>query len=279
MSEEYWSRENGQRSQSADDQVRSRLLDRAIEHVESVGLTLGIGTTQMQELLDAAEVTAQEFAQLWGTPESFLGDLCRELANQAQVDRADTQTLLTTWQYISSRAHELNTVFGRRSVLIDVIRTAAEYNFTVVTASSKWRTYAALSTTILSWPDDERRTRVLNALKDSELAFVETMENFYRNVLPTLGYRLKPAFANDLQPFVVASASVIEGLGIVRSTVPSLVEAHFELPMEHGTESWSVSALTFMSVIDAFFEPDPEYNAQLAIARLSGGMDVTPSTA
>jgi len=252
------------------------MLSSATRHVETVGLSLGIDAVLVERLLADAGVTAKQFAKVWPTTDAFLTDLFCELANQAQVDRADTQTLLTTWQYLSMRADDLRSPEGRRSVLIDVIRTAAEYNFDVVTASSKWRTYAALSTTIMSWPEGEARARVIEALRASELAFVETMESFYRNVLPTLGFRLKPVFNNDYQPFVVASASVIEGLGIVRATVPSLVEAHFDFPGEHGAEAWSVAALAFMSVIDAFFEADPSFVAEEAISRLSVGVDVTP---
>lgn len=274
--EENWNRGSDPRAGSAADDARARMLDSATRHVESVGLSLGIDAALIDRLLADAGVTSKQFAKIWPSHGDFLTDLFCELANQAQIDRADTQTLLTTWQYLSMRADDLRSPEGRRGVLIDVIRTAAEYNFDVVTASGKWRTYAALSTTIMSWPDDAARARVIDALRASELAFVETMESFYRNVLPTLGFRLKSVFNNDYQPFVVASASVIEGLGIVRATVPALVEAHFDFPSENGTEAWSVPALAFMSVIDAFFEPDPTFVADEAISRLSTGVDVTP---
>lgn len=264
------------RPNSGLDDVRARVLRSATRHVESVGLSLGISTAIIEKISADAGVSARQFSRVWPSPDAFLADLFCELANQAQIDRADTQTLLTTWQYLSMRVDDLRSADGRRRVLIDVIRTAAEYNFDVVTASSKWRTYAALSTTIMSWPEGEARTRVVDALRASELAFVETMESFYRNVLPTLGFRLKPAFNNDYQPFVVAAASVIEGLGIVRATVPALVEAHFDLPAESGSETWSVAALAFMGVIDAFCEPDPAFAPDEAISRLSTGVDVTP---
>lgn len=258
--------------------LRSRVLQTAVQHVETVGLSLGTTVALVEKLTTETGVTAKQFGQIWRSHEAFLTDLFCELANQAQIDRADTETLLTTWQYLSMRVDDLNSPEGRRRVLIDVIRTAAEYNFNVVTASSKWSTYAALSTTILSWPEGESRTRVLDALQASEFAFVETMESFYRNVLPTVGYRLKAEFNNDFQPFVVAAASVIEGLGIVRATVPALVGAHFDLPVNgNGTEPWSVAALAFVGVVDAFIEPDPEFVPSVAIARLSGGVDVTPA--
>jgi hypothetical protein len=260
------------------DGMRSKVLRSATEHVEAVGLSLGVDAALIEKLSADAGITTAQFAQIWPSADAFLTDLLCELANQAQIDRADSETLVSTWQYLSLRVNDLYSLEGRRRVLIDVIRSAAEYNFEAVTGSSKWRTYAGLSVTILSWPEGEARTRVLDALQASELSFVETMESFYRNVLPTIGYRLKPAFKNDYQPFVVAAASVIEGLGIVRPTVPGLVEAHFDLPVEGGTEEWSVASLAFMGVVDAFIEPDPAFEPEEAISRLSTGVDVTPQS-
>ncbi|WP_346057739.1 hypothetical protein [Leucobacter alluvii] len=280
-----WNRGSSVRSRSTTDDLGAKVLLSAVKHVETVGLSLGVSQELIDQICSDAGVSAKQFAQVWSSPDAFMADLFCELANQAQIDRADTETLLTTWQYLSMRTDDLHTLEGRRSVLNDIIRTAAEYNFEVITASSKWRTYAALSTTIVAWPEGPARTRVLDALQASELSFVETMENFYRNVLPTVGYRLKPMFHNDYQPFVVAAASVIEGLGIVRATVPALVEAHFDgssagadgnADEQAQEDSWSVSALAFMGVVDAFIEPDPHFVPTEAISRLSSGVDVTP---
>lgn len=269
---------SGLRTPSGPDDFRASVLARAIMHVETEGLSLNISAELIEGLAADAGVGPKQFARIWPTHGAFLADLFCELANQARIDRADTQTLLSTWQYLSSRVDDLHTAEGRRKVLTDLVRTVAEYNFEVVTASNKWRTYAALSTTITSWPDGEARSRILDALQASELSFVDTMESFYRNLMPTTGYRLKPEFNNDYQPFVVAAASVIEGLGIVRATVPALVGAHFDLPGEVEPEPWSVASLSFMGVIDAFFELNPEFVPEEAVARLSGGMDVTPRT-
>ncbi|MFT4231170.1 MAG: hypothetical protein QM606_00120 [Leucobacter sp.] len=280
MPRESWIRGGGPRVQSALDDVRYKVLRSAVRHVESVGLSIGVDSAFVERISADAGVSAKQFSGAWPSTKAFLTELFCELANQAQIDRADTETLLTTWQYLGMRVDDLRSEAGRRSILIDVIRTAAEYNFEAVTGSSKWRTYAALSTTITAWPEDESRTRVLDALRASELSFIETMESFYRNILPTVGYRLKPEFKNDYQPFVVAAAAVIEGLGIVRSTVPSIVEAHFELPARDGvdTETWSVASLAFMGVVDAFIELDPAFVPDEAIRRLSSGVDVTPQS-
>lgn len=276
MAGDRWGRSGGSRGQLGVDEVRAKLLHGGTQHVETFGLTLGIDAAFCSDLARSVGVTPKQFAKVWASPEAFLADLFCELANQAQIDRADSETLTTTWQYLSMRIDDLRSPEGRRRILIDVIRTAAEYNFDVVTASNKWRTYAALSTTIMSWPEGGARTRVIDALRASEMAFVETMESFYRNVLPTVGYRLKPMFANNYQPFVVAAASVIEGLGIVRTTVPALVEAKFQAQVDGNADAWSVASLAFIGVVDAFIEPDPSYDSDEAISRLNGGIDVTP---
>lgn len=280
MTGESWKLGDGGRRVSPElEDARARVLHGGIQYVETVGFSLGIRPEVLDGITAEAGVSAKQFGKIWPSTEAFLADLFCELAYQARIDRADTQTLLSTWQYLSTRIDDMGTVEGRRRVLADLVRIVTKYNFEVITAATKWQTYAALSTTITAWPEGEARTRMLEALQASEIAFVDTMESFYRNLMPTTGLRLKPAFHNDFQPFVVAASAVIEGLGIVRATVPALVEAHFELPTDGGeVETWSVASVAFMGVIDAFFEPNPDYDAEDAVARLSTGFDLSPQS-
>jgi AcrR family transcriptional regulator len=259
--------------------ARQQILSAALAHIDETGLTLGIDDVVIESLLAEAGVKESELDKVWPTRQELLDDVFFAMAEKAREDRTDTQTLLSTWQYLSSRADDLLSAGGRRQVLVDVIRTSAEYNFGAVTATGAWRSYAGLSATILSFPDSPGRQRTLDALGASEMSFVETMEMFYRNVLPTVGYRLKPHFGGDWQPFVVAAASVIEGLGLIRASVPSLVERPLEIAGDGPVEAWSLASLAFMGIVDAFIEPDPDYEPYEAIARLSGGVDVTPSSA
>jgi len=253
-------------------EARAALITAAVAHVETVGVSLGITEELVEQLAQTAGLPKKQFQKIWDSPQHFLADVCWELAERARIDRADSQTLLTTWQFLSTRREDLQTLQGRRRLLVDIVRTAAEYNFNAVTATGKWRSYAALSTTIDAWPDDAARERLHASLRASELAFIETMESFYTNVLPTLGFRLKPQFAGDYRPFVVASAAVIEGLGIVRSTVPEIVERRFEVE----AQPWSVAALAFVGVVDAFIEPAPDFDVAHATARLGGGVELSP---
>jgi hypothetical protein len=269
------------RSTAAEGQTEMRrsIIDVALEHIETTGLTIGIDEFVLDGLLRGAGLKRSDIDREWPTRQEFLDDVFLALAEKAREQRADSETLLSTWQYLSSRTDDLRSAEGRRQILVDVIRTAAEYNFDAVTATGAWRTYAGLSATVLSFPDTPARQRTIDALRASEMSFVETMETFYRNVLPTIGYRLKPHFGSDWQPFVVAAASVIEGLGLIRASVPTLVERRLDVPTRSGQQPWSLASLAFMGVVDSFIEPDERYEPDEAIARLSGGVDVTPSRA
>jgi hypothetical protein len=102
------------------------------------------------------------------------------------------------------------------------------------------------------------------------------MEVFYRNIVPAVGYRLRPDLNDDWRPLVVAAAAIIEGLGIARSTIPDLVEGRYNVDNEGRPAEISLAAISYHAIISSFIVPDPNYDAEAAIARLSGGIDEIP---
>jgi AcrR family transcriptional regulator len=258
---------------------RTRILSIATRRVGASGLDVGFEQSTLDEIVREAQVASRVATRIWPSHDDFVYDLFTEIAQQTRRDLTDTETLVATWGFLSSRLNDLRTPEGRRSIMLDVVRTAAEQNLEEVTTSAAWRSYASLALTILSRPESPGRSAVLEALRNSELAFIDTMEMFYRNIMATVGYRLKEEFHNDYHPFVVATAAVVEGLGISRTTVPGIVDSHFSRAGESEGNSWSLVSLAFVSVIEAFVEFDPDYEPEEAISRLSGGVDVTPSPA
>jgi AcrR family transcriptional regulator len=258
---------------------RARILSIATRHVGASGLDVGFEQSALEEIVREAQVSTRVATKIWPQHDDFLYDLFTEIAQQTRRDLTDTETLVATWDFLSSRRNDLRTPEGRRSIMLDVVRTAAEQNLEEVTMSTAWRSYASLALTIRSRPESRGRTAVLEALRNSELAFIDTMEMFYRNIMATVGYRLKEEFQNDYHPFVIATAAVVEGLGISRTTVPEVVDSHLSRGGEGERNSWSLVSLAFVGVIEAFIEFDPDYEPEEAISRLSGGVDVTPSPA
>lgn len=256
---------------------RARILQAAGQYIETVGLTVTFDQRMFDQVTATASVSPKIAHRIWPTLDGFIDDLLTGVAIQARADRADTGTLVTTWGILSDRIGDLRTLEGRRSIMLDIVRTAAEKNLEDVTTSPSWRSYAGLSATILSREDSPERQRIIEQLRSSELSFIETMEMFYRNIMEVVGYRLRSTFQNDFHPLVVATAAVIEGLGLVRASVPEVIDSHFVNSDREGAVPWSLVSMAFVGVLEVFVEPDPDFKPEESIARLSGGVDVTPS--
>ncbi|GAA2249626.1 TetR family transcriptional regulator [Herbiconiux moechotypicola] len=276
MSETNWAKSPTPRVRVPKDEERSALLNAALEHVAADGLTAGFSHLELDELVREAGVSRNAVNRIWESKDDFYNELLGEVANQVSPGRADEESLIATWEYLGFRADELRTPEGRRRILVDVIGLAAEQNFESVTSSVQWRTYVALSSTANSYPDARLRERIIGALRASELAFLDQMEVFYRNIVPAVGYRLRPDLNDDYRPLVVAAAAIIEGLGIARTTIPDLVEARYDVDNEGRPAEVSLAGLSYHAIITAFIVPDPAYDAEAAIARLSGGIDEMP---
>lgn len=262
--------------QSESDPAVVRLLDAGVAQVNSAGPIFAFDRVSVDALLADAGVDHQKLLSLWGSERALFEHVLVELAGQERSDRNDEGTLLSSWQFLAGRLDELRTSEGRRKILLDLAQAALEYNFESVTTSSKWQTYAALSVTLPTWPAGPGRDRIVSALRSNELAFIETMESFYRNVFSTFGFRLKPFFEDNYAPFVLAASALVEGLGIVRTAIPDLVNARLEIPLPGGNESWALNSYAFVGIFDQFFEEDPDFDAEEAIDRLGFGMDVSP---
>ncbi|GLK15577.1 TetR/AcrR family transcriptional regulator [Herbiconiux flava] len=275
MSENSWGKSAAGRGKVPKDEVRTALLQTAMGLVQTNGLTVGFEHLLMDDLIKEAGVPRSAVYKIWETKEAFFEDLLSEVANQVSPGRADEESLVATWEYLGFRADELRTPEGRRRIFLDVVSLAAEQNFEAVTSSVQWRTYVALASTALSYPSAVR-DRVIESLRNSELAFLDQMEVFYRNIVPAVGYRLRPDLNDDYRPLVVASSAVIEGLGISRAIIPDLVEARYNIENEGRSAEVSLAAISYHAITSSFIVPDPNYDAEAAIARLSGGIDEIP---
>ena len=262
MSENSWTKSGAGRTRVPKDEVRTKLLDTALDLVQANGLTVGFEHMLMDDLIKEAGVPRSSVYRIWESKEAFFEELLSEVANQVSPGRADEESLVATWEYLGFRADELRTPEGRRRILVDVTGLAAEQNFESVTSSVQWRTYVALSSTALSYPDPRVRERIIEALRNSELAFLDQMEVFYRNIVPAVGYRLRPDLHDDWRPLVVAAAAIIE--------------ARYEVDNEGRPAEVSLAAISYHAIINAFLVPDPAYDAEAAIARLSSGIDEIP---
>ncbi len=154
-------------------------------------------------------------------------------------------------------------------MLVEAVRQAARQNYYAVIASAQWRTYVALTATVLSMSlEGGGREKVLAALQAAEQVFLGRMARFYEDMAIILGLQLR-SHVESYETVAAAGASVVEGLGLRQLLTSSVVNR----PLMWGDQpedvkEWHMAALGFLGVFDKLVEPVPEedYSYPTAVA-------------
>lgn len=263
-------------SQAPDTGLRRRMLDAAQELVEEArGLTVSLEHLSFEEIIKRAGASRSSVYRLWPRKEDFYIDLICELAGPSWQGTSafDQGTITVAGTVVAERLDMLQTPEGRRCVMREAVRQGARQNFQAIVTSTQWRTYVALTATILSMPDNEVRQRVKAALQNAEREFIRRMVLFYEDMAVILGLRLRPPFESFVS-LAAAGAAVVEGLGLRQLIMPEAVNQTFFLPGTNGPEEWTMPALGFLAIIEMYVEIDPDYSYEEALPeylkRLSG---------
>jgi len=256
------------RSRLEQSQLRRRMLDAAQRLVEQAGgLSVSLENLSLDVVIKEAGVSRTSVYREWRNKEAFYVDLLCNLAgpNWQGTAAFDEETIRLVRDVVAERLDLLQTLEGRRQVMLEAIRQGAEQNFRAVVTSTQWRTYVALTATVLSMPtDDEARARVQEALQTSESTFIDRMASFYEDMGVIIGFRLRP-HVDSFSTLAAAGASVVEGLGLRRILIPDVVEKTLSLPGPNGDEEWHLAALGFLGIIDQLVEMTPDYAFTIAL--------------
>lgn len=238
------------------DELRRRVLDTGLGILRETGLTVSFEHLRMEELIRAAGVPRSSVYRVWPDKEAFVADLIVELLQPTELQGAafDPLTLEVARRVVDSHRHLLADAEGRRRLLHETIRQAAERNFHAVLGSITWKTYTVLAVTVPTLAEPHRE-RVLATLREAETHFVERMSEFYESLMPVFRMRLKPGIT--MRQFAIAGAAAVEGLAERHPVTPDLVDARVRLPGLDGEPvSWHLAAIAFLGVVDVMTEPE-----------------------
>jgi hypothetical protein len=258
--------------------VREAMLRTAQELVEDAGVTISLEDLSMERVIQLAGVPRSSAYRIWPYKGDFVDDLLCRIASpdwfgsaafsQVTVDRAQ--------DFVRDNADKLDDAEGRRAVLQEAVRLAVKMNFEALVTSKQWHTYIALLATAQSTRDEDARARITAALRGSAVAFTVKMTDFYTGMADLLRLRMRhPAY--QLEHLIAAGAALIDGLALqqalTQDTSGKPVTAGPEgaewplrrnitgaLPgpgLDSATADWSIPAIAFLGLIDAFLEPDP----------------------
>ncbi|MFB2556165.1 hypothetical protein [Herbiconiux liangxiaofengii] len=253
---------------SGDDICQADVVRQAIDELSKSGVVVTVGS----ELVDAVAVRLGfprfEIEALWSDSVQMRGDILLALAQDGLAAKATDIALIATWNYLTSHVALLTSAEGRRSLLGQLIALVAQHEVECGTATMSWRNHIVCSVGVAETP---RLSESLSArLQASEEEHLRRMSGFYENLLGQIGFRLVGRLRQNHFGFAAAMASVIEGIGIVRRTMPAATAARYGAGEDPDL---TLASLLLTTVLDGLLEEDPDYDVDKAIHRLTEGLE------
>jgi AcrR family transcriptional regulator len=274
-------------------EIRQRMLDAGRDLALEAGAALTIEHLRLEEVIQRARVPRSSAYRLWPYKEDYTDDLLCYLAGAGSwfSDRAllSPETSAVISQLITDNQQLVATADGRRALLREVVRVTAERNYLALSGSPQWRLHMALVATLGSTRTGATRRKIAAALEDAQSRSREVMVTMFAVVATELGLRLRdPALTVEhlqlagglfVQSLALRNVQVQTALGEEEANargaddgqdagagqdavrhVDRLLNATVPGPGLHGgTAPWSLAALGYLGMVDAFVELDPGF--------------------
>jgi AcrR family transcriptional regulator len=265
------------------EEVRQRMLDAGRELALEAGAALTIEHLRLEEVIQRARTPRSSVYRLWPYREDYIDDLLCYLAGAGSwfSDRSvlDPETAAVASRIVGDNAHLLATPGGRRALLCEVVRITCTHNYEVLTGSAPWRLHMALVTTLGSTRSGDARQRIAAALEDSQRRSRESLVALLSVLSQQLGVRLRdPSYTLD--HVVLAGGLLVQAMALrnvqVQAAVgypddgaaaqgdPAYVDGLLNAPvpgpgLKGEPAEWTLAALSYLGVVDAFLELDPDF--------------------
>ncbi|MGY4856419.1 TetR/AcrR family transcriptional regulator [Cryobacterium sp. AP23] len=252
-------RNPGRRPRLSDAETEERMLEAGMRFVASQGLSLSLEHLSMEDLIQAAGVSRTSSYRRWPTKDTFAADLLLTLARAADLS-GDIPGLPAALAASSTALlPDLDSGQGRRNAIVEVLRVLLDTDFVAMLRSTDWRSYIALRAAHIGLPDGELRTRVAEALSDTERRFTGARAAAFRMLADGMGYRLRRPEAGAWDQLSLTLGAVATGMLIRGYSDPAAVTGTTEFPAFGSTHKarWSPPTLASAGIFLDAIEPDP----------------------
>ncbi|MFF9350256.1 TetR/AcrR family transcriptional regulator [Streptomyces sp. NPDC014734] len=211
----------GRRRRLSDAETARRMLQCALDMVNSSGLTVSLEHIRLEDVIRDAGVSRSAVYRRWPYKDMFFSDLLRELAKAAAPAAvSDRETVERVRGRALERLDWFRTPASRHELLVELLRHGAEQDFEAMRRSTEWRTYLALHATYLSLDDGELRGDLQRTLAESERAFVTRIAGAYARLALLVGHRLRPG-AGTFESLALLVNATMRGLVLTALSLPS----------------------------------------------------------
>jgi AcrR family transcriptional regulator len=258
---DHWQAPTGlarRRRRLSDQETEQRMLRAAMAMVNRTGLTVSLDHISFEDVIRDADVSRSAVYRRWPYKDLFFSDLVKELANDATPAIANDEAELMR-RVVGEHLDWLETPGLRHSLVIELFRQLALFDFQTMYGSAEWRTYIALHATFMSLADGELRDQVQVALAQSEQGRTARIATAWEQLTGLFGYRLRPELGATFETMATLLSATMRGLIIMALSAPDIA-AHRAQASPFGAagkNEWSLAAIGLASIASAFLEPDP----------------------
>ncbi|SMQ71907.1 hypothetical protein SAMN06295943_2792 [Agreia sp. VKM Ac-1783] len=246
------------------------MLAVGLNYVKSNGLSVGFDEFRLDDVISAAGVSRTTAYRLWDNKSSFVDDVLEEAAKFGSANLLISGDICSTLKLVDANRNLCATVEGRNRLLHLIVKVELENNYYATIDSAAWQSFLAISATLLGNVKPDMRVRLESCLCEGSAQFIDSMVDFYTELLRLLGFRLR-AGRGSIRLFATLSSSIVEGLAVRHLSNPKITDSFYAVsaPACDEAEGWSPAAIGFLALFDYFVEPDPDFNFR----RLIRGLD------
>jgi AcrR family transcriptional regulator len=246
------------RQRLSDRETEQRMLQAAMGMISRAGLTVSLDHISFEDVIRDAGVSRSSAYRRWPYKDLFLSDLVKQLAKDATPTIVSDELELIR-RVVAEHPDWTETAELRHSLVIELFRQLALFDFQTVHASAQWRTYLALHAAFMSLADSGLRDQVQAALGQSERDHIDRVAKAWERMTGLLGYRLRPELGVTFTDVAALADATLRGLVIKALSMPEIAERRLQaIPFGAASQDeWSLPAIGLASIASAFLEPDP----------------------
>lgn len=237
------------------------MIETAVGLVQQKGIATGLESIAFDEVIRGAGVSRTSAYRRWPTRERFYGDVLIELARGTALPLPTMSVIEAAATSIRSNAEHLTSPHAHRDLVVNLLRTAIQADYDLISTSSEWRTYRILLASYEGIADDDVRTGVVGALAASERRAMDARARVYAEFTALLGYRLVPPLAGPdgfefMSRAAGASMRGVLGIGALGDATLNSPRAMRPFGTSTATE-WTPAIYMVAATVLSYIEPDP----------------------
>jgi hypothetical protein len=254
----------GRRPRMARTELRSMLLEAALEILRDEGLQTGSTNITFKRVCDRVQVrtgiqvtNGSVIKRIWENQAEFQADVLVAVANDQS--RPELGLIFNALGPLLEGAI-LSNQESRARLVQQVCRVGGQANSVATAESPNYPLWMHVVATAITTSHAEQRKRILLPLREGYTSFTKLWEETFAALAALLGLRIRPE--SDISQFVMVLTALDQGFAL-RHHINGKIEYVTRPTGPNGeNEDWTLFALGLEALVHQFFEIDPDWQPE-----------------